>query len=107
MRIHSRGDILEKKNFDHMLLGTYYPHAKRLERIGHPAEGPAARVWQLKVDAVIVFYHPMRRRHCSTPTRSRWRRWRTGVSECALHLCRLGFMGPKYAKNNEESFAFE
>jgi Leucine-rich repeat (LRR) protein len=97
------GDILEKKNFVH-ILGTYYPHTKRLEELDSVLKAPPHELGG-KVDAVIVFYH------YATPAlfdtyAKQMEAWRAAYPNVRFIYVTAGFMGPKYAKNNEDSFAF-
>jgi Leucine-rich repeat (LRR) protein len=97
------GDILEKKNFVH-ILGTYYPHTKRLEELDTLLKS-SPHEFGGKVDAVIVFYHYAAPALFDTYAKQ-MEAWRAAYPKVRFIYVASGFMGPKYAKNNEESFAF-
>jgi len=97
------GDAVEKANFLH-ILGTYWPHTKRLDELDAVLSQPPHEFGD-KVDAVVVFYHT------ATPTlfepyKARMAAWRKAFPKTHFLYVTSGFMGPKYSKENEASHAF-
>lgn len=96
-------DALQRKNFVHFL-GTYWPHTKRLEELNSVLGAPPHEFGK-SVDAVVVFYHTATPALFETYT-TQMEAWRAAYPNTRFIYVTSGFMGPKYAKENEASFAF-
>ncbi len=96
-------DALQKKNFVHFL-GTYWPHTKRLEELNSVLAEPPHEFGK-SVDAVVVFYHTAKP-ELYGPYTAQMEAWRAAFPNARFIYVTSGFMGPKYAKENEASFAF-
>lgn len=96
-------DALQKKNFVHFL-GTYWPHTKRLEELNSLLGSPPHEFGK-SVDAVIVFYHTATPA-LYEPYTAQMEAWRAAFPNARFIYVTSGFMGPKYTKENEASFAF-
>lgn len=96
-------DAFENKNFVHVLC-THWPLTKRVEETGQLLTQPAHEFGKT-VDAVIIFYHT-----CTPsifePYSAAMAEWQAAFPNARFIYVTSGFGGPKYAKNNEDSFAF-
>ncbi len=96
-------DAFEKTRFVHFL-ATYHPHTKRLEEVNTLlAEG--SHGFGKSADVVVVYYHT------ATPAlfetyRSTLERWQAEYPHIKFIAVTSGFMGPKFAKENDASQAF-
>ncbi len=96
-------DAFDKTKFVHFL-ATYYPHTKRLEEVNELlVEGPHG--FGKSVDVVVVYFHT------ATPAlfetyKTTLERWQAAYPNVKFIAVTSGFMGPKFAKENEASQAF-
>jgi len=96
-------DAFDKSNIVHFL-ATYHPHTKRLEEVNDLlGEGPHG--FGKSVDVVIVYFHT------ATPAlfetyKTTLERWQSEYPNVKFIAVTSGFMGPKYAKENDASQAF-
>jgi len=96
-------DAFKETNFVHFM-ATYYPHTKRVEEMDTLLR-KAPHKFGDKVDAVIIFYHTATTDAFKTYSEN-MDAWRKDFPKAHFIYVTAGFMGPKYAKDNEKAHAF-
>jgi len=96
-------DAIQQFNFVHFL-GTYWPHTERLKEMDRVLR-EAPHEFGKSVDVVVIFYHTATPA-LFDPYANQMAAWRTAFPNARFIYVTSGFMGPKYAKENEASHGF-
>ena len=96
-------DAFKETNFVHFL-ASYYPHTKRVEEVDTLLR-KAPHKFGDSVDAVIIFFHTATKDLFKTYSED-MDAWRKDFPKARFIYVTAGFMGPKYAKDNEKAHEF-
>lgn len=96
-------DAFQNKNFVHFLC-THWPLTKRVEEMGQLLNDPPHEFGK-SVDVVIIYYHTSTPATFEPYTKA-MADWQKKFPQARFIYVTSGFGGPKYAKANEDSFAF-
>lgn len=96
-------DAFQNKNFVHFLC-THWPLTKRVEEMGQLLNDPPHEFGK-SVDVVVIYYHTSTPATFEPYTKA-MAEWQAKFPNIRFIYVTSGFGGPKYAKANEDSFAF-
>lgn len=96
-------DAFAKTNFVHFL-ATYHPHTKRMEEMDQLLRKPPQQFGK-QADIVLVFFHTATPENFEQYCRM-MDGWRKDFPKIRFIYVTAGFMGPKYAKDNENAHAW-
>lgn len=96
-------DAFQNKNFVHFM-ATHWPLTKRIEEMNRLLTEPP-REFGKTVDVVVIFYHTCLPEIYEPYTKA-MAEWQAKFPKVRFIYVASGLSGPKYAKQNESSFAF-
>ncbi len=97
------GNAFAKTNFVHFM-ATYWPHTKRMEEMDQLLRQPPQEFGK-QADIVLVFFHTAHPDNFDQYCRF-MDAWRRDFPKIRFIYVTAGFLGPKYAKDNENAHAW-